>query len=133
MDDFLSGLHEEAERFRCGPVCALCRHAPGLNAADLPDLSAPDPRRPVSAANATFRIDRCAARALNVTGGMGKGCPSFVMAAMDGKRKAVASWMVETTERRWRIDDFGPGRVRATDIMSPTGYYEWIDREKAVR
>ena len=46
----------------------------------------------------------------------------------EGGRKRISTWMHETSDgRRWRIDDFGPGRVRATDIMSPTGWCEWID------
>ena len=33
--------------------------------------------------------------------------------------------------RVWRIEVFGPGRIKATDIMSPTGYHEWISAKEA--
>ena len=43
-------------------------------------------------------------------------------------RKRVSTWLHETPDGRvWRVDDFGPGKVRATWLMSPTGYYEWVD------
>lgn len=29
--------------------------------------------------------------------------------------------------RMWRAEVFGPGqKVKVTDIMSPTGYHEWV-------
>lgn len=41
------------------------------------------------------------------------------------------SWLLETPDgRRWRVEDFGPGRVKVTDIDSPTGYHEWVDRAR---
>jgi hypothetical protein len=55
---------------------------------------------------------------------------------MDGKkdvtdesgRRRVSSWLHETPDGRvWQIDDFGPGKVRATWLMSPTGYSEWVE------
>lgn len=35
--------------------------------------------------------------------------------------------MLETPDgRHWSIYIHGPGLIKATDIMSPTGYSEWI-------
>jgi hypothetical protein len=42
------------------------------------------------------------------------------------------SFLTETPDgRKWRIEVFGSGRIKATDIMSPTGYHEWISAEQA--
>lgn len=42
------------------------------------------------------------------------------------------SFLTETPDRRrWRIEVFGPGKIKATDIDSPTGYSEWISAEQA--
>lgn len=43
-------------------------------------------------------------------------------------QKPISSWLHHSHDgRTWKIEDFGPGRVKATDIMSPTGYSEWVD------
>lgn len=36
--------------------------------------------------------------------------------------------LYETADgRKWSIEIFGPGsKVKVTDIMSPTGYHEWV-------
>lgn len=33
--------------------------------------------------------------------------------------------------KAWKVEVFGPGeKVKVTDIMSPTGYHEWISPER---
>ena len=43
------------------------------------------------------------------------------------------SFLMKTEDgRTWRVEVFGPGqKVKVTDIMSPTGYYEWVMPEAA--
>lgn len=43
------------------------------------------------------------------------------------EKEPLRSWLHTTPDgRRWRLEDFGRGRLKATDILSPTGYHEWI-------
>lgn len=53
--------------------------------------------------------------------------------ASGGVREPHYWGLLETPDRTWRIDIYGPGQIKATDIMSPTGYFEWITRDQLNR
>lgn len=40
----------------------------------------------------------------------------------------VRTWLENGQDRTWRLEDFGPGYLLATDIGSPTGQHEWVRR-----
>lgn len=41
--------------------------------------------------------------------------------------------LIESADgRKWSVEIFEPGqKVKVTDIMSPTGYHEWVSPEQA--
>lgn len=52
---------------------------------------------------------------------------------IDTKQGKKLDHLIESTDgRKWSVEVFGPGeKVKVTDIMSPTGYHEWVDAEQA--
>lgn len=40
----------------------------------------------------------------------------------------IDSYMMQTHHdlRRWSVEVYSSGQAKVTDIMSPTGYFEWV-------
>lgn len=60
--------------------------------------------------------------------------PPSVPGSTSGMTKpAVDVWTFREAageKRLMRVEDYGPGRVWVQDVMSPTGFGWWEDREK---
>lgn len=51
----------------------------------------------------------------------------------DTKQGTKLDHLIESADgRKWSVEVFCRGeKVKITDIMSPTGYHEWVDAEQA--
>lgn len=58
--------------------------------------------------------------------------PREVLSSMSGQQQMpIDTWLVAGADgRRFRVEDYGPGRVWVQDIDHPTGMGWWVLREE---